>query len=67
MALQGASLETKEKGLVHSYLTLIELDVEEWPWTTIIELAKNDTWAKYFEGQDVVVSCPVKCRNPCTT
>jgi hypothetical protein len=65
--LQGAQYETKEKGSLHSFLTLIELDVEEWPWTVIIELAKNDTWIRYFEGQDVVVSYPVKSRNSCTT
>lgn len=56
MTLQGASYETKDKDLLHSYFTLIELDTEEWPWSIVLELDEHPKWKQYFEGQDVVVS-----------
>src|SRR5690242_9527835 len=54
--LQGLSYETKEKNALHTFLSLVELESDEWPWTEVIELAENEKWKQYFEAQKVVVS-----------
>lgn len=30
--LQGTSYETKEKDSLHTFLSLVELETDQWPW-----------------------------------
>ena len=53
---QADSYETLEKKKLHTYLTLAEMECEEWPWDVVIALGENPKWEEYFEGQKVVVS-----------
>lgn len=50
------SYDTLQKDKLHTYLTLVELDSEEWPWDVVIALGENPGWRKYFEEQRAVVS-----------
>ena len=54
--LEGEKYETKEKDELHTYLTMVELETEEWPWDVVIELAENEKWKQYFEAQREIVS-----------
>jgi hypothetical protein len=53
--MQGAKFENKSKDELHSYFTLVELESEQWPWDVVVDLAEDDRWKNYFEGQQVVV------------
>ncbi|KAF3038745.1 hypothetical protein E8E11_002084 [Didymella keratinophila] len=54
--LKADSYETLQKEKLHTYLTLVELESEEWPWDVVIALGEKPKWREYFEGQKVVVS-----------
>jgi hypothetical protein len=54
--LKAGSYETLEKEKLHTYLTLVELETEEWPWDVVIALGEKPKWREYWEGQKVVVS-----------
>ena len=54
--LKAGSYETLEKKKLHTYLTLAELESEEWPWDVVIALGENPKWREYFDGQKIVVS-----------
>lgn len=54
--LKAGSHETLEKGNLHTYLTIMELESEEWPWDKIVALGDNIKWREYFEAQKGVVS-----------
>lgn len=53
--MQAAKFETKEKDELHTYFTLVELESEQWPWDVVVDLAEDERWKNYFEGQQVVV------------
>ena len=53
---QADSYETLEKKKLHTYLTLAELETEDWPWDVVIALGEKPKWKEYCEGQKVVVS-----------
>ncbi|KAF1926950.1 uncharacterized protein M421DRAFT_422183 [Didymella exigua CBS 183.55] len=52
--LKAGSYETLEKEKLHTYLTLAELETEEWPWDVVIALGEKPKWREYFEGQKFV-------------
>ncbi|RYN32075.1 hypothetical protein AA0112_g6248 [Alternaria arborescens] len=52
--MQGAEFENKSKDELHRYFTLVELESEQWPWDVVVDLAEDDRWKNYFEGQQVV-------------
>lgn len=54
--LKANSYETLEKEKLHTYLTLAELETEEWPWDVVIALGGKPKWREYWEEQKVVVS-----------
>lgn len=54
--LKADSYETLNKEKLHTYLTLAELESEEWPWDVVIALGEKPKWRQYWEGQKVVVS-----------
>lgn len=54
--LQAGSYKTLEKKNLHTYLTVAELESEEWPWDVVVALGEKPKWKEYFEGQKVVVS-----------
>lgn len=54
--LKANSYETLQTDKLHTYLTLVELECEEWPWDVVIALGEKPKWREYFEGQKVVVS-----------
>jgi hypothetical protein len=54
--LKADSYDTLQKEKLHTYLTLVELESEEWPWDVVIALGEKPKWREYFEGQKVVVS-----------
>jgi hypothetical protein len=51
---RGSTFGTKEKRTVHTFLTMVEMESDEWPWEVVMELAEDKKWEKYFEKQDVV-------------
>ncbi|OSS52741.1 hypothetical protein B5807_02892 [Epicoccum nigrum] len=51
---QADSYTTLEKKKLHTYLTLAELESEDWPWDVVIALGEKPKWKEYFEGQKVV-------------
>lgn len=51
---RGSTLGTKDKKTVHTFLTIVEMESDEWPWDVVMELAEDKNWEKYFEKQDVV-------------
>jgi hypothetical protein len=53
--LEADSHETPKNKNLHTYLTLVELESEEWPWDVVIALSEKPKWREYFEGQKVVV------------
>jgi hypothetical protein len=53
--MQGGKYTTKEKDVLHTYFTLVELESEEWPWDVVVDLADTNGWKNYFETQKVVV------------
>lgn len=53
--LKANSYETLEKKNLHTYLSLVELESEEWPWDVVVTLGEKPKWREYFEGQKVVV------------
>lgn len=53
---QADSYETLEQKKLHTYLTLAEMECEEWPWDVVIALGEKPKWKEYFEDQKVVVS-----------
>lgn len=55
-ALKADSYGKLEKKNLHTYLTLAELENEEWPWDVVVALGEKPKWREYFEGQKVVVS-----------
>lgn len=57
--LKAESYETLDKKILHTYLTLAELESEDWPWDVVVALGERPKWRDYFEGQKVVVSVPV--------
>ncbi|KAF9693129.1 hypothetical protein EKO04_008633 [Ascochyta lentis] len=52
--LKAGSYDTLEQKNLHTYLTLAELESEEWPWDVVVALGEKPQWRKYFEGQTVV-------------
>lgn len=54
--LKAGSYDTLEKDKLHTYLTLVELETEEWPWDVVIALGELPKWRDYWEGQKAVVS-----------
>ncbi|KAH5573149.1 hypothetical protein HBI24_202000 [Parastagonospora nodorum] len=50
---RGSTLGTKDKKTVHTFLTIVEMESDEWPWDVVMELAEDKNWEKYFEKQDV--------------
>lgn len=54
--LKSDSYETLEKKRLHKFLTLIELETEDWPWDVVVALGETPKWREYFEAQEVVVS-----------
>lgn len=54
--LQADSYKTIEKQNLHTYLTVAELESEEWPWDAVVALGEKPKWKEYFEGQKIVVS-----------
>jgi hypothetical protein len=52
---RGQDFGVMEKEKIHTFLTVVEMESEEWPWEVVMELAEDDKWSKYFEKQDVVV------------
>lgn len=59
--LKANSYETLEKKSLHKYLTLAELESDDWPWDVVVALGENPKWREYFERQEVVVSSSMKC------
>lgn len=53
--LEAGSYRTLEKEKLHTYLTLAELETEEWPWDVVVALSEKEKWRQYWEGQKVVV------------
>lgn len=58
--LKAQSYDTLEKQKLHTYLSLVELESEEWPWDVVIALGENPKWKEYFEDQKAVVSVLVR-------
>jgi hypothetical protein len=54
--LKSGSYETLPQKITHTYLTLAELESEEWPWDVVVALGEKAKWREYFDGQKVVVS-----------
>ena len=54
--LKAGSYETLEQNKLHTYLTIVELETEEWPWDVVVALGEKPKWRKHWEGQKVVVS-----------
>jgi hypothetical protein len=54
-AMQGGQFENKDSKTLHKYFTLVELESEQWPWDVIVDLAEDQRWKEYFDGQQVVV------------
>jgi hypothetical protein len=56
MVLKAGSCETLGKENIHTYLTLAELESDEWPWDVVVALGEKPKWREYFEGQNIAVS-----------
>lgn len=54
--LKNDSNNTLESEVLHSYMCLVEMDCEDWPWGEMFEISELPGWAKYFEDQRRVVS-----------
>lgn len=54
--LKDDSCNTLENKDLHTYMSLIEMDCEEWPWDEIFAINSMTGWVEYFEGQKAVVS-----------
>ncbi|KAJ4987056.1 hypothetical protein SVAN01_07472 [Stagonosporopsis vannaccii] len=52
--LKAESYDTLEKDKLHTYLSLVELDAEEWPWDVVVALGEKPGWREYFEDQKAV-------------
>ncbi|KAJ8117080.1 hypothetical protein OPT61_g1636 [Boeremia exigua] len=52
--LKADSYQTLERKALHTYLTLVELAIEEWPWDVVVELGNKPKWREYWEGQKAV-------------
>ena len=48
---KGAS----KKEDVYTYLTLVELCCDDWPWDVVVALGENPKWREYFEERKAVV------------
>ncbi|KZM21557.1 uncharacterized protein EKO05_0000708 [Ascochyta rabiei] len=46
--------ETLGKETTHTYLTVAELEREEWPWDVVVVLGENPKWREYFDSQKAV-------------
>ncbi|KAJ4406043.1 hypothetical protein N0V91_004928 [Didymella pomorum] len=49
--LKNDSNNTLESEVLHSYMCLVEMDCEDWPWGEMFEISELPGWAKYFEDQ----------------
>ena len=54
--LNGDSFNTLKDEDLHTYMSLVEMDCEEWPWGELLALNDLPEWSEYFEGQKAVVS-----------
>ncbi|KAH6629353.1 hypothetical protein C7974DRAFT_185038 [Boeremia exigua] len=52
--LKAGSYDTLEQEKLHTYLTLVELETEEWPWDAVVALGEKPKWREYFDKQNVV-------------
>lgn len=55
MVWKGDAYASQGKSELHTYITLVELESEQWPWDVVVELGKNQKWVNYFEKQTIVV------------
>lgn len=54
--LEGDSYKNLENDGLHSYMCLVEMSCEEWPWGEVFEINGLPGWREYFEDQRRVVS-----------
>ena len=54
-AMEGMSQATLEKATLDTYLTVVELESDDWPWDVVVVLAEKPKWREYFDGQSIVV------------
>jgi len=54
-AMEGMSQVTLEKATLDTYLTIVELESDDWPWDVVVVLAEKPKWREYFDGQSIVV------------
>lgn len=54
--LKGNTYTTLKSEELHTYLSIIEMDSEEWPWDQILAMNELPQWVEYFEEQRAVVS-----------
>ncbi|KAJ4355258.1 hypothetical protein N0V95_003088 [Ascochyta clinopodiicola] len=52
--LKAGSYETLGQKTIHTYLTVAELESEEWPWDVVVALGEKAKWREYFEEQKIV-------------
>lgn len=54
--LEGDSYHTCRSEDLHTYMCLIEMDCEDWPWSEVLAMNDLPGWEDYFEEQNRVVS-----------
>ena len=54
--LKRDSYNTLKSEDLHTYMCLVEINCEDWPWGEIFAINELSGWAKYFEDQRRVVS-----------
>jgi hypothetical protein len=54
--LKGGSLSTLKSEDLHTYMCLVEMSCEDWPWGEVFAINELPGWGKYFEDQRRVVS-----------
>jgi hypothetical protein len=54
--LKADSYDTLREENLHTYMSLAEMNCEEWPWGEIFALNDLPQWTEYFEDQKAVVS-----------
>lgn len=55
-SMEEESYITEDNETLHTYLTVVEMETEQWPWDVVVELAEIPEWKEYFEKQEAVVS-----------
>lgn len=56
--LKGNSYDTLKSEDLHTYMCLVEMSCEEWPWGEVFAINELPGWGKYFADQERVVSYP---------